>query len=235
MKIAILSDIHGNIDAFREVIKQMKKQNIDVVFSLGDHLGYYHDAIEVFSEMKKWKHHVISGNHERIFLKFLKSKSKYKEKITAKYGTCYSKYEQEFSKELIEEMANLPEEKIVEIDGYKFLLCHGSPLDKDQYIYPDCDKKTLKNCDLNAYDFIFMGHTHYPMIYKGNSTLVINVGSIGQARTTGGIANWGVFNTANGVYTPQSTPYNINALENSLIGKEKEYLHNVLRRNNSTL
>lgn len=235
MKIAILSDIHGNIYAFREVIKQMKRQNIDIVFSLGDHLGYYHDAIEVFSEMKKWDHHVIAGNHERILLRFLGENSEYKESITAKYGSCYLKYEKEFSKEIIEEIARFPEEKTVEIDGFKFLLCHGSPLDKDQYIYPDSDKEVLQKCDLERYDVVFMGHTHYPMIYTGKNSSLINVGSIGQARTIGGVANWGVFNTENGVYTPQCTPYDIKALEESLIGKEKEYLHNVLRRNNSTL
>lgn len=235
MKIAILSDIHGNIYAFKEVIKQMKKQNIDIVFSLGDQLGYYFDVVEVFSELKKWNHHIIAGNHERIFLKFLEENSDYRDNITAKYGGCYLKYERQFSKELIEEIAGIPNEKLVEIDGYKFLLCHGSPVDKDQYIYPDTDKELLSKCDSNISDFVFMGHTHYPMIYTGENTTLINVGSVGQARTIGGLANWGVFDTKNGVYAPQSTPYEIKELEESLIGNEKEYLHKILRRNNSTL
>ncbi len=235
MKIAILSDIHGNIYAFREVIKQMIKQDIDVIFSLGDQLGYYQYAIEVFLEIKKWDYHLIAGNHERIFLKFLEGSSEYKELIIAKYGSCYYKYEKEFPNELVSEIASLPDKKSIEIDEFRFLLCHGSPIDKDQYLYPDSKKEILEKCDSKDYDIIFMGHTHYPMFYKGDNTLLINVGSIGQARTIGGIANWGVFNTKNGIYSSQSTPYDIKPLVESLIGKEKEYLYKILRRNNSTL
>jgi putative phosphoesterase len=237
MRIAILSDIHGNIDAFHEVIKRLKEERIDVVFFLGDQLGYYYDAVDVFIEIKKWKHYIIAGNHERIFIKYLESDQGYKNKVIAKYGHCFSYYECEFSKNLVEEIKDFPDEKSVNIDGYKFLLCHGSSLDKDQYIYPNSEKGLLRKLDTTKYDVVFMGHTHYPMIHKTeNNVMLINVGSVGQARTIGGIANWGVFDTSNGVYSPQSTPYNIDLLEKFLIDKkEKEYLYKVLRRNNNTL
>ncbi|WP_103069042.1 metallophosphoesterase family protein [Aquimarina sediminis] len=236
MKIAILSDIHGNIDALKAVVEQMKKQKVDKVFSLGDHLGYYDGAIEVFDEIKKWDHHMISGNHERVFLNFLKENEKYRENIIAKYGSSYLSYEKEFSRDLIYEISKLPTEKEVVVDNIRFLLCHGSPLDKDQYIYPDVEKNILENCDSKDYDFVFMGHTHYPMMYKGKNALLINVGSIGQARTTGGIANWGIINTENKVYTPFSTPYDVTKLEERLKeNKERDYLYKILRRNNSTL
>ncbi|MBQ4801417.1 metallophosphoesterase family protein [Aquimarina sp. MMG015] len=236
MKIAILSDIHGNIDAFKAVIDQMKKQKVDIVFSLGDHLGYYPEAIEVFDEIKKWDCHVISGNHERIFLNFLKESKEYRENVIAKYGTSYLHYEKSFSDDLITEISQFPDNKEVVVDGIKFLLCHGSPMDKDQYIYPDAENVVLDDCDSKNCDFVFMGHTHYPMVYKGENTMIVNVGSIGQARTIGGIANWGIVNTKNKVYTPLSTPYDISKLEERLKkNKEREYLYKILRRNNSTL
>ncbi|MDY8138677.1 YfcE family phosphodiesterase [Aquimarina sp. 2201CG5-10] len=236
MKIAVLSDIHGNIDALRSVSKQMKKENVDFVFSLGDHLGYYDGAQEVFNEIKRWKHHMIAGNHERIFLDFLNEDDEYRKKVIAKYGSSYLKYEKDFEDNLINEISQLPEEKEVVIDNIKFLLCHGSPLDKDQYVYPDIDKEILNTFGSSNYDFVFIGHTHYPMVYRGEKTMIINVGSVGQARTIGGIANWGIINTENMVYTPQNTPYDISRLEKELReNKEREYLFKILRRNNNTL
>ncbi|MFY0603979.1 MAG: metallophosphoesterase family protein [Flavobacteriaceae bacterium] len=236
MKIAILSDIHGNIYAFREVIKSMKQQNIDVVFLLGDQLGYYYDVLEVFSEIKKWDHHIIAGNHERIFSKYLNSDLSFREKIVKKYGNCFSYYQKYLPASLIEEIKKLPDKKDVKIDGHNFLLCHGSPLEEDQYVYPDSEKHVLEQLSFSGHDYVFMGHTHYPMIYNIKETMLINVGSVGQARNVGGIANWGIFNTSNNVYTPQATPYNIDLLKTFLVkNEEKEYLHKVLKRNNSTL
>lgn len=235
MKIAILSDIHGNIYALREVVKQMKEQKIEVVFLLGDQIGYYNYASDVFLEIQKWKHHIIAGNHERIFLKYLRADPETKKTLTDKYGNCFKVYEKEFGKKIIDEIAELPEEKAVEIDGFKFLLSHGSAKDKDQYIYPDTKREVLDEFDTEEYDVLLMGHTHYPMVYNTGNTMLINVGSVGQARNIGGIANWGIFNTSNGVFTQQSTPYDIRPLEQSLINNEKEYLYKILRRNNSTL
>ena len=39
MKIGIISDIHGNIDALNAVLKEMKKENIDKIICLGDFIG----------------------------------------------------------------------------------------------------------------------------------------------------------------------------------------------------
>ena len=72
------------------------------------------------------------------------------------------------------------------------------------------------------------------MMYKGKNSFFINVGSVGQSRTVGGVANWGVINTENGVYTPQNTPYKVDGVVNELkeFNEENEYLFKVLKRNN---
>lgn len=233
MKIAVLSDIHGNIDALKAVVKQMEEQDVEVLFSLGDQLGYYYAAIEVYEQIRKWKHYLISGNHERIFLNFLKGTKEYRDNITAKYGSSFLKYEKEFNQGFINEIASLKDKQAVQLDSIKFLLCHGSPWNRDQYLYPDASVDNLEKSDIAGYDFILIGHTHYPMIHKGKNGILINVGSVGQSRLVGGIANWGIINTENEVFTPMSTPYDIAPLEERLIrNNENEYLYKILRRNN---
>jgi putative phosphoesterase len=234
MKIAILSDIHGNIFALKAVLKQMKRLKIDLVFVLGDQMGYYKNVVEVYNELDKWNHYIISGNHERIFSKYLLVDKAFNDLIDTKYGTCYSYYKKSFNPDLINRIKSLKDEMSVTIDGYKFLLCHGSPIEKDHYIYPDTDKVVLKDC-LDAaldHDIIFNGHTHYPMVFSKNNKKLINVGSVGQSRTTGGIANWGIFNTKNGIFAPQNTPYCISELKNTLKDESNKYLTDILSRNN---
>jgi putative phosphoesterase len=234
MKIAVLSDIHGNHIALQTVLEDAKRQGVDHLFLLGDQLGYFYRAIEVFELIKNWSFDMISGNHERLFLEYLSASETRKKEINSKYGSCFSHYKTQFSETLINEIKQLPEEMTVTKDDMSFLLCHGSPIDKDQYIYPDASLETLKANDKENIDFVFNGHTHYPMIYKGKNSFLVNVGSVGQSRTVGGIANWGIINTKNGVYTPQNTPYNVEGVVNELkvFNEEKKYLRKVLKRNN---
>lgn len=234
MKIAILSDIHGNYVALQTVLAEAKRQKVDHLFLLGDQLGYFYRASDVFDLIKQWPHDIISGNHERLFLEFLEASKTRRNVIQNKYGNCFSYYEKHFNENLKKDIKALPEQKIVKKDNFTFLLCHGSVNDKDQYIYPDASINELKANQIKEIDYVFNGHTHYPMIFKGKHSLLINVGSVGQSRTVGGIANWGIINTKNGVYTPQNTPYKINEVENELISfkEDKEYLFKVLKRNN---
>lgn len=235
MKIAVLSDIHANSIALKSVLDEAKQQGVDHLFLLGDQLGYYYEANEVFEMIKEWPYDIIAGNHERLFGEYLTASTDRRNKINEKYGYCFAYYENSFSINLIESIKQLTEQKRIEKDGLTFLLCHGSPTNKDLYLYPDATKNILQENEVNGFDYILCGHTHYPMVYVGRSSVIINVGSVGQSRTVGGIANWGIINTKNGIYTPQNTPYDI---EKAIINlnernEKKEYLFTVLKRNNT--
>ena len=176
MKIAILSDIHGNIDALKEVLNVIDKENIKNIFSLGDQLGYYYDAIPVYDELLKRNCNIISGNHERIFLEYL---NKEDSKIDKKYGSCFKKYKNEFDSELTEYIKSLPEYLNLEIDNIKFGLYHGSNFDSDFYVYPTEDRGVLDEFSKSDSDVIFIGHSHYPFMFNSGGKTIINVGSVG--------------------------------------------------------
>ncbi len=230
MKIAILSDIHGNLPALEVVMKEISKHKIDRVFILGDLLGYYYQAQDVFEVLDSYLEDTIIGNHEILFLDYLNGINK--NEINHKYGLSYKYYKETFSQELISKIKKLPSKKRENINGISILFTHSNPIEEDGYIYPDEKLDVLERIETNQFDYIFMGHTHYPMIYNGKKTTIINVGSVGQSRVKGGIANWGVFNTINKVYTAQNTPYNINkTIENlAFHNEEKAYLINILKR-----
>jgi putative phosphoesterase len=232
MKIAIVSDIHANKQAFEAVEEQMRKLQVDHVLCLGDMIGYYYDGASIVQMVNEWSCDIISGNHERMFLDYLSGNEILRKRIKLKYGGCFEMYEQTFSTSLNNRIKDLPDSKEVEFDGLKFLLCHGSPEGKDMYIYPDTSKDILDRFGNLEYDFILMGHTHYPMIYNGQNGLIINPGSVGQCRKQGGIAKWGLIDTQNGVYVQQETAYNVQPLIDQIVELEGEdsYHVNVLKR-----
>ncbi|BDS14369.1 metallophosphoesterase family protein [Aureispira anguillae] len=230
MKIAIISDVHGNIDALNRVIKEIKREKIEVVFSLGDQLGYYYDAEKVYDQLEKLDTVMIAGNHERIFLDYL---IKNNPEIDEKYGLCFQKYKNSFSQDLIQKIKNLPSFKFVKINSINFGLFHGASFDPDYYVYPTADKTVLEKFSDSPADVIFIGHSHYPFVFQCGQKLVVNVGSVGQSRVVGGIANWGIYDMSNHVYIPKSTLYDVQKVIDKLEKEDQsKYLKKILERNN---
>jgi predicted phosphodiesterase len=64
-RIAVISDIHGNIVAFDRVIADMRRRGIDMVVCLGDIVGYGPDPKECLDAARQLCRTIVAGNHER--------------------------------------------------------------------------------------------------------------------------------------------------------------------------
>lgn len=64
MKTAVISDIHGNLEAFREVLDDIGQNGADAVVSLGDNIGYGPDPEEVSQIIRNRNIPSVMGNHE---------------------------------------------------------------------------------------------------------------------------------------------------------------------------
>ena len=98
-------------------------------------------------------------------------------------------------------LIDLPETKTVQFGQTSLLMCHGSPWSIDYYVYPDCDKEILEKCDSKVHDFVLIGHSHYSFAIRNENSILINPGSVGQSRQTGGKASWCVINTDNQLFS----------------------------------
>lgn len=69
MRYAVISDIHGNINAFRAVLEDVKNRGIDSYIFLGDYITSLPYPDEVINEIRKIEHkHVVRGNSEEYVL-----------------------------------------------------------------------------------------------------------------------------------------------------------------------
>ena len=231
MKIAILSDIHGNDEALRAVLNEIDKMGVDKILFLGDYVGYYYNADIILDLIKSYDKEMIKGNHELLMKQSLndKEKSLVNQK---KYGSGIEYTKKSLSTEQINYLINLPEKKELEIDGLKILMCHGSPWDVWEYIYPDASEEIKKKCLDSDADFVFIGHSHYSFIYEHDNKVLMNVGSVGQNRKVGGIANFGFWDTKKNICVIKESPYDTKQLieQAKKIDPEHKYLVNVLNR-----
>ncbi len=64
MKIAVISDIHGNLEALQAVSNDLHQQGTEKVICLGDMIGYGPDPDEVVNFIRENGFLTVLGNHE---------------------------------------------------------------------------------------------------------------------------------------------------------------------------
>ena len=207
MKVGIISDIHSNVEALSSVLKEAKKEKVNYFFIAGDLIGYYYETPAVIDKLNNLKWYGVKGNHERMFLKSIKVKS-FQEKYQKKYGSCFDLLKNFQKKKLINLFKTLPNRKTLRLDGKEILICHGAPWDKDLYLYPDTNKSNLKKLKSYKFDLIIFGHTHRQTIFKFKDKLILNPGSVGQARDYRGKACWAIWDSISNNVKFVRTSYN---------------------------
>ena len=75
MRIAILSDVHGNLEALLKVLKIVSKNKVDKIIYLGDVVGYGIDSKQCYEILKSKNCDLIMGNHEAMYFNLVDSSS----------------------------------------------------------------------------------------------------------------------------------------------------------------
>ena len=194
MIVALLGDIHGNHLALKKVLGEIRKDGIKHLLIAGDLVGYYYHPDRVFEELASWSYEIIQGNHDRMLGEIYSGNKELRILYMKKYGSGIDTALEVLSEKECEYLSNLPAKKEILIGKRKILLCHGSPWDQDVYIYPDSSEETFQRCAEGDFDIVMMGHTHYPMEKRVNSTILLNPGSVGQPRNYIPGTDWATLN-----------------------------------------
>lgn len=204
-RIAILSDIHGNLHALKEVLKDLNSQDVESIVLLGDLIDYgmqSNESVELIR--KEFSSRIICniwGNHEKAILTedfnhFSSQRGMESAKFTA------SQLNDDIKNYLNDELIH--EGKLeFELDNMKVLAIHGSLLDNYwKAIFPD-----NLNGEYSDFDIVLSGHSHYPHVFQKfydvdnpdmrnkKAVLFINPGSVGQPRNHNPNAQYAILDT----------------------------------------
>jgi len=188
-KIAIISDIHGNLTAFKNVLKDAETQNVDEYWFLGDLLmpGPGTDSIlDLLNSVNTTQ--MVRGNWDDfLFENFLSISKQYIDEPQTTYIVELLKYEfAHLSPKYLEQMRQWPVYTEVTINGLKILLSHNYPAKNYGHeLLPYGDQQNFNKLLFDKpYDIAIYGHTHHQLFRtSSNDQLVINPGSIGQPYT----------------------------------------------------
>jgi predicted phosphodiesterase len=155
----------------------------------------------------------LLGNHDSMLLGMLEVDER-KEEIYRLQNARKKLNEQDFI-ELSKRLPFLNET----IAGKRILFVHGSPWNPLMgYVFPDSD---LKMFSVLPYDYIFMGHSHYPFSKKSGHVTIVNVGSCGLPRDHSSLLSCAVYNTVSMESEIIRLPFDIE----ELLDKYKNQIH----------
>lgn len=198
MRLAVFSDIHGNLPALEAFTADTEGQ-VDGYVCLGDIVGYGPHNDECLEMVYRLPNAVLlRGNHEDIF-------------TFGDVGQC-SRLAQEFYVRSIANFSRvdlLPEKEEVTIGPWTFrhAIRRASAW---LYLYEDSQIPA----DLER-DY-FVGHTHHQGVLHGNGRKVINCGSVGQNRKNFTRVSYATADTETGTWDLHQTPYDRSAFVEEL-------------------
>lgn len=177
MRIMIISDVHANLPALEAV-----QEPYDLLLCLGDLVDYGPQPREAIQWVRERAFTVIRGNHDQALAYDMDCRCAPVMKDAS--VTTRTWHAQLLSAKEKAYLCSLPLGARCELGGATFFLAHASPTgDLYKYLRPEIsDEALMEEIRGIEADFIFIGHTHLPMIRHLGKTTIVNPGSVGQPR-----------------------------------------------------
>lgn len=203
MRIAVISDIHGNLPALESVLADCAARNVEGIVNLGDLVGYGPRPNEVVAKVREAEIRGVVGNFDLAvchqdeaggLVKFLRPD------LPAVAKATYSWTRANVSADTLSFLREQPAQLLVEEGDIRFLFTHGSPVDPVEYLKQDTPESRLKELfDGTEADVLITGHTHIPLAREVGDSLLLNPGSVGHPRDGDPRASYMVLDTEQGI------------------------------------
>jgi predicted phosphodiesterase len=238
MRIAVISDIHGNWDALSAVLKDIDRSRVDDIVCLGDNIGYGPEPNRVIETLQECKIPSILGNHELAVIK-------------PEHLSWFNPVARKSLTKTIGWLSDNSLAYIYQLDfvriAHKCRLVHGFPPDSATRYYFEASKIGRRRVfEAIKERLCFIGHTHdlhiisyddetlgAEILYKGrfqlveNTRYIISVGSIGQPRDGNNNAKYVIWDTSDDTIEIKYIAYDIAIVAKKIMDADLPQSHAV--------
>ncbi|MGE0142470.1 MAG: metallophosphoesterase [Planctomycetota bacterium] len=227
MRIAVLGDVHSNLEALTAVVDRLREREIDHWVQVGDIVGYGADPIPCLEIIQSLRCTVCLGNHDAAVVGF----------VPTDYFNHFARKAIEWTRGQLrnsdlEYLRSLP----LKVEHPLYTVVHGSLHLPEQFGYVFSPVEAAESISKQRTKIAFVGHSHIPAAYTHNlgggpkdlqclyesqfdiditdwDRTLINVGSVGQPRDEDPRAAFAIYDSATQKVTVERVDYDIAATQ----------------------
>ncbi len=227
MRYAIISDIHGNIEALEAILSKFREIGVDKYFCLGDIVGYGAEPEACCSRVRELCEVTLLGNHDAAVAGRM-DYSYYYDAAREALDWCRER----LTPDNLTWLKNLPyTHRLGDVE-----LSHGSPFNPEEYDYIFAleQARELNHSKPDLAEVTFIGHSHLTKVFaltddnaldvvapkfklKDGMKYVITVGSVGQPRDYDPRACAGFYDTEDRRFEYVRVEYDIESQRQKII------------------
>lgn len=226
MRYGIVSDIHANIQAWKAVLRDMRKNGVDSILCLGDVIGYGPNPAEVLDSCYEHCDYFILGNHDAVIGNRLDS-SLFND--NARYLIEWTR--DQLSPAATDFFSDMP----LRMEGDGFVCAHGELALPGRFGYIYEAQDAIESFTSTTSPLMFIGHTHFPAKFtfdlnsnhvtkdpcldftlRPDQRYMINAGSVGDPRDGQTTASYCIYDADQQRVSYRQVPFDINGFRSNL-------------------
>jgi len=218
MRIALISDVHGNLEALQNVLRDIEKQGAEKIHFLGDAVGYGCNPNECVRLINKHCDIKLLGNHDYAAMG-LESTEHFNRLAQASMNWTQTKIKDK----TIRVLADFEMEAVF----LDYLLVHSSPSEPDKWHYILNLEQAGHHFENFSQSVCFIGHSHGPVCFElsadgiirqysksiisceKDKRYIINIGSVGQPRDNDPRGCYAMVDTDTGTVAYRRVEYDV--------------------------
>jgi diadenosine tetraphosphatase ApaH/serine/threonine PP2A family protein phosphatase len=230
MRIGVLGDIHGNVEALTAVVSALRDDGADIFVQVGDLVGYGPEPSRCIEIVRDLGSVVCLGNHDAAVLDLL----------DISYFNQYARAAIEWTRERLgaDDLAYLGNLPLV-VRQPPFAVVHGTLHMPEQFGYVISKVEAIDSLQHQDTRLCFVGHSHVPAIYLARKgalrdlravmdsevevsyrdidRVLVNVGSVGQPRDEDSRAAYAFIDTDEEIVAIRRVEYDIAGVQRKIL------------------
>ncbi len=225
MRLAFVSDIHSNLEAFESCLAHLERMGYDSLVCLGDTVGYGPDPNECVDLVRKKVTLCLAGNHDHAVIGSLDTS----------YFNEYARQAASWTSSMLKsEHVDYLRDLDIITEKWELLFAHSTPFQPEMWNYIFTTEDARLNFAFFEQFICFIGHSHQPFIVamtpEGEIKVysepeadlnpewryIVNVGSVGQPRDGNPDSCVGFYDTETRRVQLQRVPYDIEKVQEKM-------------------
>lgn len=196
MRLAVLSDVHGNVWALESVLADAERRHPDAFVLLGDLLADGPDPVGSLALLRTLPDATYARGNTDRYLGGLDQVVPPRSEMPDLIATWQWAVDQ-LGEGGCRFLAGLPTDVALETPAGRLLATHGVPGNDEGFIYP-ARSDTWTDLDQHGVRLLLVGHTHRPFVLETGAGTVVNPGSVGIPEQTGWRATYALLDLFSG-------------------------------------